>query len=122
MTTGRAGVSDEVTLGGAGAGTVPVSSVAVAGGWADGAVEVQPHAKITRTNPSERIQILRIRIASLRQHNKPFNKRSSLFAFWWRWHREGYRYLVREREFFFECSDYVAQQTHYDQTYSSNKE
>ena len=63
MTTGRAVVSDEVTFGVVGTGVVPVTIGDVAAGWVDGAVEVQPHTTITRTNPRVRIQILRIRIA-----------------------------------------------------------
>ena len=63
MTPGRAVVSDDVTFGVVGTGVVPVTIVDVAAGWEDGAVEVQPHTNITRTNPRVRIQILRIRIA-----------------------------------------------------------
>ena len=63
MTPGRAVVSDEVTFGVVGSGVVPVTIGDVAVGWADGAVEVQPHTNMTRTNPMVRIQILRISIA-----------------------------------------------------------
>ncbi|HWS22733.1 MAG TPA: hypothetical protein VN227_08845, partial [Methanoregula sp.] len=59
-TSGIAAVSDEVTFGVVGKGVVPGTIVEVAVGWADGAVEVQPPAKITRINPIARIQILRI--------------------------------------------------------------
>jgi hypothetical protein len=63
MTSGIAVVSDEVTFGGVGTVVVPTTIVDVAVGWVDGAVEIQPHTKITRTNPIVRIQILRISIA-----------------------------------------------------------
>jgi len=63
MTPGRAVVSDDVTFGVVVTGVVPVTIGDVAVGWVDGAVEVQPHTNITRTNPRVRIQILRIRIA-----------------------------------------------------------
>ena len=63
MTPGRAVVSDDVTFGVVGTGVVPVTIGDVAAGWEDGAVEVQPHTTITRTNAMVRIQILRIRIA-----------------------------------------------------------
>jgi hypothetical protein len=62
MTSGIAVVSGEATFGRAGTGVVPGTIVDVAVGWADGAVEVQPHTN-TRTNPSVRSQILRISIA-----------------------------------------------------------
>jgi hypothetical protein len=74
MTSGIEVVSDEVTFGGIGVVVVPITIVDVAVGWVDGAVEIHPHTKITRTNPIVRIQMLRISIAYLRQHDKPFNK------------------------------------------------
>ena len=63
MTSGIAVVTDVMTFGVFGKGVVPGTIVEVAVGWTDGAVEVQPPAKITRINPSVRIQILRICIA-----------------------------------------------------------
>jgi hypothetical protein len=63
MTSGITVVSDEVTFWGVGTGVVPITIVDVAVDWVEGAVEAQPHTKITRTNPIGRIQILRISIA-----------------------------------------------------------
>jgi hypothetical protein len=63
MTSGIRVVSDEVIFGVVVTGVVPVAIADVAFGWDGGVVEVQPHTKITRTNPRVRIQILRISIA-----------------------------------------------------------